>query len=69
VSTQGPFNQHLASDAGGGFLAVGVVLLLAAVWMARPAIILALVASLVHDLPHFVFHLAIPITRCRPPTR
>ena len=33
VAGDGPYNAHLVSDAGIGFLAVGVVLLLAAVWM------------------------------------
>jgi predicted anti-sigma-YlaC factor YlaD len=56
VSTQGPFNHHLVTDAGSGFLAVGAVLLLAALWLERSAVIVALVASLVHDVPHFVFH-------------
>jgi hypothetical protein len=57
VSTQGPFNHHLVTDAGAGFLAVAAALLLAALWMSKPAIIVALVASLAHDLPHFIFHL------------
>ena len=35
VAGDGPYNAHLASDAGLGFLAVGVVLLLAAIWMER----------------------------------
>ncbi|MDQ4068297.1 MAG: hypothetical protein M3203_02285 [Actinomycetota bacterium] len=34
VAGDGPYNAHLVADAGVGFLAVGVVLLLAAVWMA-----------------------------------
>jgi hypothetical protein len=60
VSTQGPFNHHLVTDAGSGFLAVALVLLLAAFWMSKPAVVVALVASLAHDLPHFMFHAAHP---------
>ena len=60
VSTQGPFNHHLITDTGAGFLAVTAALLLAAVWMSKPAVVVALVASLAHDLPHFIFHLTHP---------
>lgn len=36
MAGDGPYNGHLVGDAGVGFLAVGVVPLLAAVWMAIP---------------------------------
>ena len=60
LPSTGPFNEHLASDAGAGFLAVGVALLIAAVWMARPVVQLALVTQLAQALPHFVFHITHP---------
>jgi len=60
VSVQGPFNEHLASDAGAGFLAVGLALGVAAVVMDRVALLVAAVALLAHSLPHFLFHLLNP---------
>lgn len=57
IAGDGPYNAHLASDAGVGFLAVGAVLLLAAVWLERRVMQAALVAALIHGLPHVVFHL------------
>lgn len=33
IAGDGPYNAHLTGDAGVGFLAVGVVLLLGAVWI------------------------------------
>jgi hypothetical protein len=59
VSGQGgAFNEHLASDAGAGFLAVGVVLVVGAVVGSSIAVRLGALALLVHSLAHFVFHLA-----------
>jgi hypothetical protein len=60
VAGDGPYNAHLVSDAGVGFLAVGVVLALAAVWMERRVVQAALVATLVHGIPHLFFHLRHP---------
>lgn len=57
VSGQGgSFNEHLASDAGAGFLAVGVILLVGAVIGSPLGMRLAALALLVHALPHFLFH-------------
>lgn len=60
LASDGPYNAHLASDAGLGFLAVGVVLLLAAIWMERRVIQAALVAAFLHGLLHLLFHLVRP---------
>lgn len=60
LAGDGPYNAHLASDAGVGFLSVGVVLLLASVWMERRVVQAALVAAALHGLPHLVFHLRNP---------
>jgi hypothetical protein len=60
VVSTGPLNEHLVTDAGAGFLAVGGALLVAALWMARPAIITALAAVLAQGVPHFIFHISHP---------
>ena len=60
VAGDGPYNSHLVSDAGVGFLAVGAVLLLAAVWMGTRLIQAAAVAAAVHAGPHLLFHLRHP---------
>ncbi len=60
VEGDGPYNAHLVSDAGAGFLAVGIVLLLAVVWMERRVVQAALVASFVHGGLHLLFHLRHP---------
>ena len=60
VAGDGPYNAHLVGDAGVGFLAVGMVLLLAAVWMDIRVIQAATGAVLVHDGPHLLFHLRHP---------
>ncbi len=60
VAGDGPYNAHLASDAGVGFLAVGTVLTLAAVWMEHRVIQAALVGATLHGLGHLFFHLNHP---------
>jgi len=60
LTSQGPYNQHLVIDAGAGFLAVGIGLVVALAWLNRGAVITALAVSLAHDLPHFVYHLVHP---------
>ncbi|MEO7428530.1 MAG: EF-hand domain-containing protein, partial [Acidimicrobiales bacterium] len=51
-----PYNSHLATDAGAGLLASGLVLLVAA-WLAdRRSTQLALVAFLGFAVPHGAFH-------------
>lgn len=60
IAGDGPYNAHLVGDAGVGFLAVGAVLLLATVWMDRRVVQAALVAAVLHDLPHLLFHLRHP---------
>lgn len=60
LAGDGPYNAHLATDAGVGFVAVGVVLVLAAVWMERRVVQAALAAAALHSLPHLLFHLRHP---------
>ena len=61
LTVQGPFNEHLAVDAGAGFLAVGTALAVAAVWMRRSAVVVALIVLLAHAVPHFAFHVSHPV--------
>lgn len=58
VSADGPFNAHLASDAGAGFLATGVALVGAALWARRGGTVLALVTYLAFAVPHLAYHAA-----------
>jgi len=59
VSGQGgTYNEHLVSDAGAGFLAVGLLLLVGAAIGSSVAMRLAALALLAHALPHFLFHVA-----------
>lgn len=55
-----PFNQHLVTDAGAGFLAVGVLLALTAVWGRPDALTLVLAGQLVFTVPHLIYHAAHP---------
>jgi hypothetical protein len=63
ISVQGPYNEHLALDAGAGFVAVGAILVIAAVWANRSTLTVALLALVIHSLPHFLFHLTHHVER------
>jgi hypothetical protein len=58
VAAEPPFNEHLARDAGAGFLATGVALVLAAALSRRSAVLVALVAYVTFSVPHLVYHAA-----------
>ena len=60
VAGDGPYNAHVVGDTGVGFVAVGVVALLAAVWMETRLVLTALVAAVVHNVPHLLYHLRHP---------
>lgn len=60
VAAEPPFNAHLATDAGAGLLASGLVLLLAAWFAERRATQLALVAFATFAIPHTAYHLLNP---------
>jgi hypothetical protein len=60
VAAEPPYNAHLATDAGAGFLATGVALVLAAAWGRRSGVLVALAAYIAFSLPHTVFHWANP---------
>lgn len=56
VAAEPPFNAHLATDAGAGFLATGVALAVAVAWAQRRAVQLALLTCLAFTLPHALYH-------------
>ena len=57
VSTLGPYNEHLVTDYGALNLALGVLMVGAAVFLERRLVQVSLVAWLAYAAPHFVFHL------------
>lgn len=60
IAAEPPFNAHLATDAGAGLLASGVVLLLAA-WLAdRRSVLLGLAAFATFAVPHAAYHVLNP---------
>ncbi len=63
VALEGVFDHHLATDAGAGWLGVGVALLVSAVWGKREAMQIALLAFVVEVVPHFLFHATHPSAR------
>ena len=58
ISALGPYNGHLLADVGAMYLALGVLLAVAAVSLIRELVRTSLVVWLVFALPHFVFHAA-----------
>ena len=57
VSAIGPYNEHLASDVGAFFLAIGGLLVFAAIVLERRLVQGALGALLVFSTPHLIYHL------------
>ena len=58
VSTLGPYNEHLVRDVGALNLALGVLLVVAAVLLERRLLQASLVAYLAYAVPHFIFHVS-----------
>jgi hypothetical protein len=56
VASEPPYNAHLATDAGAGFLATGVILLVAAWLGGWSHLRLALGAYVVFAAAHLLFH-------------
>ncbi len=52
----GPYDEHLVRDVASTFLALGVLLVLAAVWMNRRVVQAAAVAYIAYQLPHAIYH-------------
>lgn len=60
ISAYPPFNEHLATDAGAGLFAAGVMALVALVWPKREVVIASMVGVLSFVVPHTLFHLFNP---------
>jgi hypothetical protein len=60
VAAEPPYNHHLASDAGAGFFATGIVLLVAAIWGNRASVLTALLAYAAFTVPHVLYHATNP---------
>ena len=58
VSVDGPYNEHLVRDVGGLYLALAVLVIVAAVTLSRTMIATAAGAALVSGVPHFVYHVS-----------
>lgn len=56
VAAEPPFNMHLATDTGAGFVATGVALAVAAVWGHRVAVQMALLTFATFAVPHTLYH-------------
>jgi hypothetical protein len=57
VSAIGPYNEHLATDVGAFFLALGGLVVFAAFVLDRRLVQGALGALVVYSVPHLVYHL------------
>lgn len=57
VGDVGGYNDHLVRDVGEAFIATSALLLLAAVWMERRAIYVAIAGWLFFNVPHLVNHI------------
>jgi hypothetical protein len=57
VAADGPYNEHLVRDVGGGSLALGIVALVALL-RPHPTLVRAVaLAALVTQVPHTIYHL------------
>jgi hypothetical protein len=50
------YNEHLVRDVGELFLATGLVLLLAALWLERRLVLAAILSYLLWAIPHAIYH-------------
>jgi alkylhydroperoxidase family enzyme len=56
VNVLGPFDEHLVTDVGALFVALGFLLAFAAVSLRRGTVIAAAIAWLIFSVPHFLWH-------------
>ena len=56
VAAEPPFNEHLATDTGAGFLATGVALVVAALLAQRSGALVALAGYFAFAIPHALYH-------------
>jgi hypothetical protein len=57
ISVDGPFNEHLIRDVGGGYLSLTVVALVAVCIKTRELALAAALGWLVAQIPHFSYHM------------
>ena len=58
VNLAPPYNEHLMRDFGGANIAIGIIVLVVAVWFERRYVSLVLIAYLAFSIPHLIFHLS-----------
>jgi hypothetical protein len=58
ISSLGAYDEHLTRDFGSLYLALGLLLVFAAIALDRLLVQAVLIASLVFQVPHFIFHAA-----------
>jgi len=56
VNVLGPFDEHLVTDVGALFVALGFLLCFAAVSLRRGTVLAAAIAWLIFAIPHFLWH-------------
>ena len=56
IAAEPPYNAHLATDAGIGFLCTGVGLVVAAAWGRRSGVYVALITFGTFAVPHVLYH-------------
>jgi alkylhydroperoxidase family enzyme len=56
VNVLGPFDEHLVTDVGALFVALGFLLAFAAVSLRRGTVLAAAIAWLIFSVPHFLWH-------------
>jgi alkylhydroperoxidase family enzyme len=56
VNVLGPFDEHLVTDVGALFVALGFLLCFAAVSLRRGTVLAAAIAWLIFSVPHFAWH-------------
>ncbi len=56
VAAEPPYNAHLASDAGAGFLAAGIAVAVAAILGRQMLLVFALAIYAVGAVPHVLYH-------------
>jgi hypothetical protein len=57
VRALGPFDEHLVTDVGALFVALGFLLAYAAINLSRPLVNAAAIAWLLFSVPHFLWHI------------
>lgn len=58
LGSYGPYNSHLATDVGATFMAIGVLLIIAAWLLDHRTVTIAVVVYLAYSVPHLIFHLS-----------